>query len=68
METCGAAAEAEKMRFTTVADEQFAPRQATELVSAYVRQLPQDEPGPLAVQAPLVAPATGEDLGIPLLG
>ncbi|NLE38566.1 MAG: PD-(D/E)XK nuclease family protein [Pirellulaceae bacterium] len=42
------------------------------LVRAYLDQLPADEPGPLAVEAvfeaPLVDPATGEDLGIPLLG
>jgi putative RecB family exonuclease len=72
VETWGAAAEAEDMRFATAADEHLAQRQAIELVAAYVRQLPQDEPRPLAVevsaQAPLVDPATGEDLGIPLLG
>ena len=60
------------MQFGSVADEQDAQRQAIELVAAYVRQLPGAEPKPQAVEvsveAPLVDPATGEDLGIPMLG
>ena len=42
------------------------------LLVAYLRQLPPDEPRPLAVETslshPLVDPTTGEDLGIPLVG
>ena len=60
------------MQFDTVASEQAAQRQAIELVAAYLRQLPPDEPRPTAVEttieAPLVDPGTGEDFGIPLLG
>jgi putative RecB family exonuclease len=72
IESWGAAIEAEDMQFKAVVDEQLAQRQAIELVAAYVQQLPQDEPRPLAVEvsveAPLADPSTGEDLGIPLLG
>jgi len=46
--------------------------QAGDLVRAYLEQVPADEPRPLAVEsrmsAPLVDPASGEDLGLPLLG
>ena len=46
--------------------------QAAGLVTAYLAQVPQDEPRPLAVETrmetPLVDPLTGEDLDIPLLG
>ena len=42
------------------------------LVQAYLEQVPVNEPRPVAVEvgteAPLVDPATGEDLGIPLVG
>jgi hypothetical protein len=72
VETWGAAIDAEDVRFSSAADEQLAQRQAIELVAAYVNQLPQHEARPLAVeisaQAPVVDQATGEDLGIPLLG
>ena len=46
--------------------------QAGSLVTAYLAQLPADEPAPTTVETrlgvPLVDPFTGEDLGIPLLG
>ncbi len=46
--------------------------QSAHLVTAYLAQLPADEPAPTTVEtkleAPLVDPFTGEDLGIPLLG
>ncbi len=55
----------------TVADEQM-DFEVADLVRAYLAQVPDDEPRPLAVEAtmevPLVDPFTGEDLGIPLLG
>lgn len=61
-----------EMKFADSAEEQASQRQAIDLVKAYVRQLPADEPKPLAVEvtleSPLVDPATGEDLGVPLLG
>jgi putative RecB family exonuclease len=55
-----------------VAEEQGLQAQAVDLVGAYLTALPADEPRPLAVEAaleaPLVDPVTGEDLGIPLVG
>lgn len=72
VESWGAAIDSEEMEFDSVAEEQLAQKQAIELVAAYVKQLPPDEPRPqaveVAVEAPLIDPATGEDLGIPLLG
>ncbi|MGH7134317.1 MAG: RecB family exonuclease, partial [Pirellulales bacterium] len=72
LESWGPAIDAEDMRFDSAADEQLAQRQAMELVAAYIQQLPQDEARPLAVEvsveAALVDPASGEDLGIPLVG
>jgi len=60
------------MKFASAADEQTLRSQVAGLVRTYLAQLPADEPQPLAVEAsmetPLVDPATGEDLGIPLLG
>ena len=57
--------------FDSVADEQALQKQACELVKAYLVSVPQDEK-PLAVEvaleAPLVDPDTGEDLGMPLVG
>ena len=42
------------------------------MVTAYLKQVPTDEPRPLAVEtaveALLVDPTTGENLGIPLVG
>jgi hypothetical protein len=58
--------------FESVADEQAAKKQTSDLLAVYLAQVPVDEPRPLAVEAsleaPLVDPVTGEDLGIPLLG
>src|SRR5258708_36505690 len=60
------------MVFERVAEDQACQRQAVELVAAYLQAVPANEPKPLAVEvsveAPLVDPATGEDLGIPLVG
>jgi putative RecB family exonuclease len=68
----GQTADDEEMRFAEVAEENALQRQAIDLVAAYVRQVPADEPRPLAVEiaieSPLVDPTTGENLGIPLLG
>ena len=62
----------EKIRFTDDAEATALRKQAVDLVTTYLAQLPDDEPKPLAVeatmQAPLVDPFNGEDLGIPLLG
>lgn len=62
----------EGMSFAAVADEQAMQKQAVDLVGAYLKVVPADEPRPLAVEAaleaPLVDPVTGEDLGIPLVG
>lgn len=47
-------------------------QKAIRLIEHYLEQLPPNEPRPLAVEttmeAPLVDPVTGEDLGIPLVG
>ena len=62
----------EGMKFASVAEEQAMQKQAVDLVAAYLKVMPADEPRPLAVEAaleaPLVNPITGEDLGIPLVG
>ncbi|MGO8683150.1 MAG: RecB family exonuclease [Thermoleophilia bacterium] len=61
----------EDMKFASTADEQSLQRQATDLVTAYLNVAPKDEK-PLAVEVsvemPLIDPATGENLGIPMLG
>ena len=66
------AVEDENMKFESVADEQVLQNQVADLARAYIAQVPADEPRPLAVEAaleaPLVDPATGEDLGISLVG
>ena len=60
------------MSFDDVSEEQALQKQAVDLVAAYLRQMPADEPKPLAVEvaveAPLVDPVTGENLGLPLVG
>lgn len=60
------------IQFDTPAEERALRKQAADLVTAYLAYVPPDEPQPLAIEtaldAPLVDPATGEDLGIPLLG
>ncbi len=62
----------EQMDFESTAEETTLRHQVADLVKAYLAQVPDDEPRPLAVEAtmevPLVDPFTGEDLGIPLLG
>lgn len=62
----------ERVAFYTSVDETNARVQAKELVRTYLSQLPAEEPRPVAVEsaleAPLVDPATGEDLGISLVG
>ena len=67
----GAVAE-EEMAFESVANEADLKKQAASLVLAYLRQIPADEPRPAGVEvtmeSPLVDPASGEGLGIPLLG
>lgn len=73
METSWAPAiEADGMRFTRTEDERASWKQTVELVSAYLAQVPEDESKPLAVEtaveAPLVDPVSGEDLGLPLVG
>lgn len=66
-----ATAEAE-MEFSSPEEGQIVKRQADDLVRAYLAQIPEDEPRPLAVETamevPLIDPVSGEDLGIPLLG
>ena len=60
------------LEFKDSAEEAKLRTQSAHLVSAYLAQLPADEPAPTTVEtkleAPLVDPFTGEDLGIPLLG
>ena len=62
----------ENMTFDSTDEELTIKKQAVDLVAAYMAKVPADEPRPLAVEvtmeAPLVDPVTGEDLGIPLLG
>ena len=61
----------ECMTFDSAADEQAMRQQGCDLVTAYLASVPQDE-RPLAVEvaleAPLVDPDTGENLGMPLVG
>jgi hypothetical protein len=62
----------EGMRFDSVADERAMQKQVGDLVGAYLNAVPPDEPRPLAVEAaleaPLVDPRSGENMGIPLVG
>jgi putative RecB family exonuclease len=61
----------EEMAFDSTVAERSLRQQATNLVKAYLAQAPENE-RPLAVEvaveALLVDPTTGEDLGIPLVG
>jgi putative RecB family exonuclease len=61
----------ENMKFGSVTEEQAFQRQVGDLVTVYLGHTPKDEK-PLAVEvtveAPLVDPVTGENVGIPLLG
>jgi putative RecB family exonuclease len=71
-ETWAALRAAEDPPFSSPAEELGIQRRATALLAAYLRQLPADEPQPLAVEmaleTPLVDPASGKDLGVPLVG
>lgn len=62
----------EGMTLASVADEEAMRKRVVDLVGAYLKAIPADEPRPLAVEAaleaPLVDPVTAEDLGIPLVG
>lgn len=62
----------ERATFESAEDEEGLKTKAVDLVAAYLKQVPPEEPLPLAVEAsvtaPLVDPLTSEDLGIPLLG
>ena len=68
----GQVADEEDMKFESAAEEQALQKQAGDLVTAYLAYVPAAGPRPLAVEtsveATLVDPTTGEDLGIPLLG
>jgi putative RecB family exonuclease len=62
----------EQVTFQTTAEEDALRQQGLGLVTAYLQQIPVDEPKPLAVEVaieePLIDPDTGEDLGIPMVG
>ena len=62
----------DEMQFGSANEEASLKRQAVDLVTAYLKQLPAAEPRPLAVETtletPLIDPVSGEHLGIPLLG
>ncbi len=66
------AAAEEGMEFESVAAESALKAQAEQLVTAYLGQVSAEEPVPLAVEAtleaPLIDPRNGEDLGISMLG
>ena len=72
LEGWDAAAEEQEFTPESMEADQRLQDQAVSLIAAYVEQLPSEEPPPLAVEAtleaPLVDPFTGEDLGISLLG
>jgi len=73
MDACWAPLVAEDgIEFKDSAEEAKLRTQSASLVTAYLTQLPANEPTPTTVEtkleAPLVEPFTGEDLGIPLLG
>ena len=61
----------QSVRFDSPAEETLYRRRFWELFVAYVTSLPQDEPAPLAVmafmEARLIHPGSGEDLGMPLV-
>jgi hypothetical protein len=62
----------EPVAFASTTEEAGCRRQAIELVRTYLHQVPDHEPTPLAVEkaleAPLIDPVSGENLGIPLVG
>jgi putative RecB family exonuclease len=65
-------ADTESMQFKSLQEEGTLKKQAVDLVTVYLQQMADALETPLAVEtsmeAPLVDPETGEDLGIPLLG
>jgi putative RecB family exonuclease len=67
-----AAVEEECIAFPSTDEERQLLGQAVDLVTTYLRQVPENEPPPMAVEerieAPLIDPRTGENLGIPLVG
>jgi hypothetical protein len=67
-----AAVSDDDMTFKSAADEEALRTKEVDLVLAYLAHVPDDEPAPTIVEttleSPLVDPANGEDLGIPLLG
>ena len=71
VESWGPMVDEENMKFDTPADEMALQKQAADLVTAYLGYVPKDEK-PVAVEVtvemPLIDPATGENLGIPMLG
>ncbi len=71
-ETWEQAVAEEGMSFETTEQAAALRQQVANLVRAYLEQVPPDEPRPAAVEANLEAnlvdPFTGENLGIPLLG
>ena len=62
----------EDMTFKSTADEQALQTKECDLVRSYLNHVSDDEPAPTIVEttleSPLVDPANGENLGIPLLG
>ena len=62
----------EDMTFKSIAAAESLQKKEGDLVRAYLNHIPNDEPAPTIVEttleAPLVDPANGEDLGMPLLG
>ena len=61
----------EKMKFTSSSDETALRQQAIGLVTTYLAQAPTEETPravEVALEAPLVDPETGENLGLPLVG
>jgi CRISPR/Cas system-associated exonuclease Cas4 (RecB family) len=66
------AVRSERVAFETIAEEAEARQQVQALLTAYLSSAPRDDPLPVAVEtrltAPLIDPASGEDLGVPLLG
>ncbi|GAF69671.1 unnamed protein product, partial [marine sediment metagenome] len=68
----GQAVENENVAFDSLAQEQLLKTQTVDLVTAYLAQLPHEEPPSIAVEAvmeaPLLDPVSGEDLAVPLVG
>jgi len=71
-ERWNAAVLASGVRFASAVEEQAARQQSLNLLSTYLNRVPPVEPRPMEVkrylQAPLIDPESGEDLGLPLVG